>query len=138
VKAVEAGREAVVQHFSEVFRYRRRCLNVLSEKRQTERCYARSAFAVTPLLRRRNAVRSVEALQHRNSLDSVVLLRQKPSEKERGVSIGTAVGRLREEEIASNSATSSAYSLRQSPCVRFVGLYNSGSQSTGIELLLNQ
>jgi len=134
MRTAETGREAVVQHFSGELRYRPWNPSVLSEKRQTERCYGRVEFAVTLLFRRGDAVRSVEALQQRNSPDSGVLLRQKPSEKEQGVPIGTAVGRWRREEAASNDgATSSAYSVRPSPCVRFVGLENSGSQSTGVE-----
>ena len=133
MRTAETGREAVVQHFSGEFRHRPWNSNGLSEKRQAGRCYGRFEFAVTLPFRRGDAVRSVEALQHRNSHDSGDLLRQKPSEKERGVPIGTAVGRSRREETASDSATSSAYSLRRLLCVRFVGLVNNGSQRTGIE-----
>jgi len=129
----ETRRGAVVQHFSGELRHRLWNPNALSEKRQAKRCYGRVEFAVTLPFRRGDTVRSVEALQHRNSHDSGDLLRQKPSEKERGVPIGTVVGRSRREETVSDSATSSAYSVRQSPCVRFVGLENGGSQSTGIE-----
>jgi len=134
MRSAETRREAVVQHSPGELRHRMWYPNVLSEKRQTGRCYGRVEFAVTLLFRRGDAVRSVEALQHRNSPDSGVLLRQKPSEKERGVPIGTAVGRLGREETAPNGgATSSAYSVRWPLGVRFVGLENSGSQSTGIE-----
>lgn len=134
MRSAETRREAVVQHSPGELWHRMWNPNVRSEKRQTGRCYGRLEFAVTLLFRRGNAVRSVEALQHRNSPDSGVLLRQKPSEKERGVPIGTAVGRLGREEPAPNGgATSSAPSVTRSPCVRFVGLVNNGSQRTGIE-----
>jgi len=134
MRSAETRREAVVQHSPGELRHRPWNPNVLSEKRQTERCYGRLEFAVTLLFQRGDAVRSVEALQHRNSLDSGVLLRQKPSEKERGVPIGTAVGRLGKEETASNGgATPSVSSVKRPLGVRFVGLENSGSQSTRIE-----
>jgi hypothetical protein len=98
MRSAETRREAVVQHSPGESSHKPWNPNVLSEKSQTGRCYGRFEFAVTLLFRRGDAVRSVEASQHRNSPDSGVLLRQKPSEKERGVPIGTAVGRLGREE----------------------------------------
>ena len=134
MRSAGTRREAVVQHSPGESSLRPWNPNVLSEKRQTGRCYGRFEFAVTLLFRRGNAVRSVETLQHGNSHGSGVLLRQKPSEKERGVPIGTAVGRLGKEETASNGgATPSVSSVKRPLGVRFVGLKNSGSQSTGIE-----
>ena len=137
VNPVGISREGVVRHSLGELQHSTSCLSRISQNRQTGRCYGNLRSAVTPLFRRLDAVRSVEALQNENSLDSRILLQQKPSEKERGVPIGTAVDRQRWEETAIDSDPSRNPSITNPSGVRSVGLHDGGSQPTEIELQLN-
>lgn len=99
MNAKNSGREAVVQHFSAGLEYRRPYLNVVPKNHQAKRYYAILKGAVTPLFRQCDAVRPVDGTQNRNSPGTEVLSRQKPSEKERGVSTETAVGKRKKCEV---------------------------------------
>jgi len=131
---VETAREASVRHFTDVVCFRFVSPLSTPQKRKTEWCYGRIRSGVTPASRRCTGVRPVEKPSDEISPKLRNLLRQDPSEKERGVPVGTDDGRwIRRVAPTLRDPSSAFYPLLRYLGGRFVGLENSASQRTVTE-----